>query len=392
MNYGTNLLPLTSLPLRKCNWAIPMNAKERVQTTLDHKEPDRVPMMMSASTFVVDRLKRHFAVESDRALLDALHIDVYDMRGIDYKSGIGARYIGPPELHIPPDWQGDFFRLFGYREKVIETPYGKSHAMGDPPLADYSSIAELERCPWPQPDWFDYSMLRSQLEPWSDFAIAATGCSVFQHPSLLRGVEQFTLELAMAPELVEFIMDKMTDFYCGYFEQLFEEVGDLIDIFRLADDIGAQQSLLISPQMLKRFVAPRVTKCAALAHAYDIKVLFHTDGNVRSAIPQLIDWGVDVLDPVQPEVPDMNAFELKQEFGDRLSFSGGVSSQEVLPFGSVDDVCAEVRRVIDALAPGGGYLFSPGHPSLQVDVPTENIVAMYDAGYEYGHYPLRSNS
>ena len=363
-----------------------MNARERVQTALDHCEPDRVPMMMSAGKFQVERLKAHLGVESDRDLLDALHIDVYDIRGIDYKSGIGARYIGPPELGIPEDWQGDFFRLFHYQEEIIENSFGLSHSMGEPCLRDYPTVAELESFPWPQPEWFDYTTVRAQLEPWSDFAIAATGCSVFQHPTLFRGIERFLLEMATAPDVAEYIMDRVTDFYYGYFERLFAEVGDLIDIFRLADDIGAQNNLLISPKMLRRFVAPRVAKCAALAHRYDIKVLFHTDGNIRPAIPQMIEWGIDVLDPVQPEVPDMDAVELKREFGDRLSFSGGVSAQEVLPFGDVAAVEAEVKRVIDALGPGGGYILSPGHPALQVDVPVENVVAMYETGYHYGRY------
>ena len=363
-----------------------INAKERVQTALNHREPDRVPMMMSASTFVVERLKAHLNVDSDRALLDALHIDVYDMRGIDYKSGIGANYVGPPELGIPGEWRGDFFLLFNYHEKIIENSFGLSHAMGDPPLAGYPTVEDLARFPWPQPDWFDYSTLRAQLEPWSDFAIAATGCSVFQHPSLFRGIERFLLELGTEPDVAEFIMDRVTDFYYGYFERVFAEVGDLIDIFRLADDIGAQNNLFISPKMLDRFLAPRVSKCAELAHRHGIKVLFHTDGNVRPAIPRLVDWGVDVLDPIQPEVPQMDAGELKRAYGDRLAFSGGISAQEILPFGAVDDVRAEVKRAIDVLAPGGGYLLSPGHPSLQVDVPAENIVAMYETGFTYGRY------
>jgi uroporphyrinogen decarboxylase len=194
------------------------------------------------------------------------------------------------------------------------------------------------------------------------------------------------LEMAVEPELTNFILDKVTNFYYDYFKRIFEEAGDLIDIFRLADDIGAQQNLFISPKMLRSYFGHRIKKLADLAHQYDIKVMFHTDGNVRNAIPDLIEWGVDILDPVQPEIPAMNAVELKQDFGDRLSFSGGISAQDVLPMGSVEDVQAEVKRVIDQLGPGGGYILSPGHPSLQGDVPVENIVAMYQAGLEYGQY------
>ena len=296
--------------------------------------------------------------------------------------------MGPEDLGIPLDWNGDFFVLFGYEEIEMETPFGKAHSMGSPCLdvANYPTIADLVAYPWPQPDWFDYSTLRPQLAAWSDFAIAATGCSVFQHPQLFRGVEQLTIEMAADPDLTEFILDRVTDFYVGYFRRVFEEVGDLIDIFRLADDIGGQQNLLISPRMLERYVKPRLLRCTALAHEFDIKVLFHTDGNVRSAIPNLINWGIDILDPLQPEAPGMDPLELKREYGDRLCFSGGISAQDVLSLRGVEDVRAEVARAIQILAPGGGYILSPGHPSLQVDVPTENIIAMYSARLEYGTY------
>lgn len=364
-----------------------MNAKERLQRTLSHQEPDRVPMMMSANTWVVEKLKAHLGAHTDRDLIKALHIDVFDMRGIDYKGAVGPRYIGPEFLGIPHDWRGDLFPVFGYHEVITETPHGKAYAVGEPCLAGYDTLEALASYPWPQADWFDYGQLRADLEPWADeFAIAATGASVFQHPTLYRGFEQLLLDMALEPEIASFIFDRVVGFYFDYFARIFDRVGDLIDIFRLADDIGAQNNLLISPDMIHTFVGPRIKKLADLAHQHDIKVLFHTDGNVRQIIPDLVAWGVDILDPLQPEVPAMNAAELKAEFGEQLSFSGGISAQEILPNGSPDDVRHEVQRVIEQLATGGGYILSPGHPSLQGDIPVENIVAMYHAGLEYGTY------
>jgi len=344
-------------------------------------------MMMSANTWVVQNLKKHLHVQTDRDLLKALGIDVFDMRGIDYKGSVGPRFIGPSELDIPPDWCGDLFLIFGYHEIVTETPFGKAYSSGIPCLAEYNSIDELQAFPWPQADWFDYSTLRRDLEPWAEeFAIAATGASVFQHATLYRGFERMLLEMATDPKLASFIIDQVSGFYYDYFRRIFEEVGDLIDIFRLADDIGGQENLLISPKMLRSYLSPWIKKLAELAHQYNIKVLFHTDGNVRRIIPDLIEWGVDILDPLQPEVPLMNAQELKTEFGDRLSFSGGVSAQKILPRGSEEDVQAEVKRVIEQLGAGGSYILSPGHPSLQGDIPVKNIVAMYQAGLKFGKY------
>lgn len=366
-----------------------MNSRQRVQTTLRHQQPDRVPMMVSASRWVIDDLKQHVGVATDRQLHEALHLDVFDMRGFDYKGAVGPRFIGPAEVCIADAWRGNLFDLFGYQEQITENEYGKSYSMGEPVFSveDYPTIEALETFRWPQAEWFDYSTLRPQLEAWADeYAIACTGCSVFQHPSLFRGIEQLLYELVAEPKTAALILDRVTDFYVDYFGRIFAEAGDLIDIFRLADDIGAQDSLLISPKILEEFVAPRVRKCTDLAHQYNIKVLFHTDGNVREAIPDIIEWGIDILDPIQPEVASMEARGLKREFGDKLSFSGGVGSQEILPHGSVEDVKAEVGRILEAMKPGGGYVLSPGHPSLQMDVPRENIVAMFEAGLKYGKY------
>ena len=342
-------------------------------------------MMMSASKWVIARLKEHLGVESDRDLHRALRLDIFDMRGFDYKGAIAPGFIGPPELNLPPDWQGDLFKVFNYHEKITENEFGPAYAMGDPCFGadDYPTLKELEEFPWPEAGWFDFSNIRPRIEEWADeFAIMASGASVFQHPTLFRGIEQMLIEMAAEPKLTGFILDKVTDFYRDYFGCIFEEAGDLIDIFRLADDIGGQSGLIVSTGMLETFLGERVRKCAALAHKYDIKLLFHSDGNILDAIPSLISWGVDIIDPVQPEVPEMNHGNLKREFGGDVCFSGGVGAQEILPRGTVGDVVVETRRAIDQLGAGGGYILSPGHPSLQLDVPPENIVAMFETGSE----------
>jgi uroporphyrinogen decarboxylase len=364
-----------------------MTSKERLQTALSHRAPDHPPMMMSASEWVIARLKKHLGVETDRDLHRTLQLDIFDMRGFDYKGAIGPAFTGPRSLNLPLEWKGDLFKVFNYHEHITENEFGPACSLGDPCFGvdKYPTVKELEEFPWPRIDWFDFSNIRSQLEEWADeFAVTASGASVFQHPTLFRGIEQMLFEMAAEPDLTEFLLDKVTNFYCDYFECLFGEAGDLIDIFRLADDIGGQSGLIISTGMLETYLGQRVRKCAALAHKYDIKLLFHSDGNILDAIPRLIEWGVDIIDPVQPEVPDMNHVDLKREFGEDVCFCGGVGAQEILPRGTVEEVGAETRRAIDELGGGGGYILSPGHPSLQMDVPPENIVAMFEAGLESG--------
>jgi len=342
-------------------------------------------MMMSASPWVVKRLQDYLHVSTDKALLRKMNIDIFDTRGIDLKGAVGPKFVGPENLGIKPTWCGDLLPVFGYQEIITETPFGKAYSMGIPPLAGFDTIDDLQAFQWPEVDWFDFSNLHADLQPWADeFAIAYTGPSVFQHATLLRGLSNLLIDMAGDQDLANYILDKITSFYYEYSQRFLEETGDFISIIRLADDIGAETGLLISPNMIKKFLGSRIKLFADLAHKHGSKLLFHTDGNVRKVISKLIEWGVDILDPVQPEIDEMNHIEIKREFGEELCFSGGVGAQEILPHGNQEEVRSEVKRVIEELAVNGGYILSPGHPVLQSDVPTENIIAMYEAGLIYG--------
>jgi len=363
-----------------------MNPKERVRIALEHKQPDRVPTSLSASPWVVRRLKDHLNVSTDRELLDALHIDLFDMRGIDLKGAISPRYIGPRKHSLPPDWTGDVLRIWGVKEEVIETGRGKIYSQKEFPLSRAKDVKDLKNYSWLDPDWFDYSMVRRQLEEWSNLAIVCSGCSIFQHPCFVRGMAELMMDMIKAPEMADFIFDRFTDFYYEYYRRIFENAGDIIDIFRVADDLGGQNDLLLSPQMIEHFLFPRLKRLINLAKDYHIKVLFHSDGNIHELIPRLIELGIDILDPLQPEARDMDPGWIKSEFGNELCFMGGISVQNVLSTGTAQDVKEEVKTRISQLATGGGYILSPGHPVLQVDVPLENILAMYRTAFQYGRY------
>lgn len=363
-----------------------LTSKERVRKTINRIEPDRVPTHINATQWVVEGLKNALNVTTTRNLMQTLHIDIFDMRGIDIRgdSSVMPQYTGPDDTGIPGDWSGNITQLWGIKETVMDTAGGKAIAQIGEPLAEAITIEELETYCWPDPAWFDYSDIHRRLEEWSDFAILCSGCSVFQHPTYVRGMDKLMLDMASNPEIADFIFDKFTDFYYEFFRRIFEQAGDLIDIFALADDLGMQNTLLISPRMFDRFVASRLKRMIDLAHEYDIKLLLHSDGNIQKIIPRLIDLGLDVLDPIQPEA--MDPVTIKQEFGEQLCLRGGISAQQVLARGTVEDVIAETQRIIKHLAPGGGYILAPGHPVLTDDMPTENIIAMYETAFQYGSY------
>ncbi len=363
-----------------------MTSKERVAITLEHREPDRVPMHMNATSWVVEKLKQALNIQTDKELLDRLHIDTFDTRGIDIHGGVMPRYIGPEHGSLNSEWKGNILAIWGVEEKVIETKSGKMHSQVHFPLREASTIEELETYLWPDPDWFCYADLKERLEPWKDRSIIATGCSVWQHPSFVRGLDSLLIDLVMNQQFANFFFDKFTDFYREFYRRIFQHAADYVDTMALADDFGMQTGLMISPQLFEQYMVPRLLTFVELAHSYGIKMVLHSDGNIRSIIPKLIEIGVDVLDPLQPEAKNMDPASIKREFGNDIVLRGGISAQNTLAYGTKQDVADEVKRTLDNLAPGGGYILSPGHPVLQDDVPVENIITMYDTGYEYGVY------
>ncbi len=361
-----------------------MNSSERIRTTTAHREPDKVPVHINATHWVVAKLKKALLVSTDQELLRALHADVYDMRGIDLHTGTVPSYIGPENPYFPPDWGGGIFSFWHMKETENKTEAGWTLDIEPAPLGSALTLAECKNYPWPDNDWFDYSLLRKKLEKWRDFSIMATGGSVFQHATYLRGMDKLMIDMMADPEMANYILDKVFCFYYEYYLRMFEEAGDLIDVFALADDLGMQNTLLIGPELFDEYIAPRIRKMADLAHHHDIKLLLHSCGNVESLIPAFIDSGVDILDPIQPE--SMDPLDIKSKFGNRICLRGGVSVQNVVSRGTVEEVRAETRRIIEGLKPGGGYIFSPGHPVLQDDIPVENILAMYETAFRYGYY------
>ncbi len=361
-----------------------MNSRERIRCATSFNEPDKVPAHLNATKWVVGKLKKEIGASSDQDLLKALHIDVYDTRGIDLHSGTAPDYIGPENTFFTPEWGGNIFSFWRMHEYENLTAAGWTIDIEQPPLAKATSINELEKYLWPENEWFDYSNFRQKLEKWSEFSIMASGGSVFQHATFLRGMDTLMTDMLIEPDLANYILDKFTGFYYEYYRRMFEAAGDLIDIFALADDFGMQNTLLIGPEQFDEYIAPRLKKMADLAHRYNIRLLLHTCGNVEAIIPRFIESGVDILDPIQPEC--MNPAEIKKKYGKNICLRGGISVQNVITHGTVEDVTTETRKILNALKPGGGYILSPGHPVLQDDIPVENIIAMYKTGYEYGFY------
>jgi uroporphyrinogen decarboxylase len=363
-----------------------MDARERVAMALDHKEPDRVPVDYWATAGVNARLLEHFGFSDQEELLE--HFDV-DFRYID-----GPKYVGPePEVHE----DGSVEDHWGVpRVRVEVGSAGQStvyREVLDFPLRDAQSIEEIRDYPkWPSPDWFDYGCVADQVaEARSSGKVVIfmgdrmNRCAQLKPAMYLRGVDQILVDVAIEPEIAEYIFGRVAEFYVEYGRRTLEAAGGGIDILMLGDDFGTQKGPFMSPQMWRRFLRPGFKEFVDLGRRYGCKVGHHSCGSIRPIIGDLIECGLDILNPVQPDVHDMDRRELKESFGDRLSFHGSISIQKTLPFGTPDEVRDEVRERFETLGPGGGFIFCTAH-NIQADTPTENVVALFDAYRSLGCY------
>jgi uroporphyrinogen decarboxylase len=354
-----------------------MTSKERVLTAAQLGQPDRTPIDLLPNPWVEERLHRDLGTKTHRELLEQLHCDVVDLRGV-----VDPVYCGP----VPKSRErGDGVRenFWGWRQKLMHTATGPEDCFVEFVLANATSIDDLERHPWPSPDWFDFSDFAARLDEWQDFAVMASGASVFQHPTFLRRIDNLLMDMACQPEMAHWLMDRFTDFYLAFFDRMLTAVQGRIDILRAADDLGTQQSLFIGPAMFRTFFKPRLKKLVDLAHSHGVKFMFHSCGAIRPLIEDLIEIGIDILDPLQAAAEGMEPQALKDAYGSRICLHGGVCTQYLLPKGTPDEVRAEVRRRVEILGAGGGYILAPCHV-LQTDVPTANILAMIEAGLETG--------
>ncbi len=301
---------------------------------------------------------------------------------IDGMNSVAPRYVGP---EIPRSPDGEYADFWGIRSRLVAHEGGAYLETCHNPLAEAKTVDDLDDYPWPQADWFDYSEMRDHaMRASKKRVITSGGAMPFFYHNHLRGLEQSLLDPLLEPELTHEIVTRITEFYYQQYLRMFEACGEFIDLSNVTDDLGCQTGPLISPETYDEFYAPHHKRLIHLCKEFDVKVFHHDDGGCREFLPALVDMGIDILNPIQWKCPGMDMDELKNEYGARVCFHGGVDNQEALPFGSTDDVRDEVRHCIDALAcDGTGYILASCH-NLQVVSPIENIVAMYDEAHHYG--------
>lgn len=340
----------------------PVTSRQRVLAALRHEPPDRTPRDFWAEPPALNRLFAHIGHSDPDRLLDDLGVDVRHLEAPP-----------PPPLTLG----GGVFQNF-WGERFIEqpAPWGPMREDIKGALAGARRFAELKAFPWPSPDCIDRSRLPEQCRRYEDFALLYGFADVWQRPALVRGWEDFFLDMIERPDWVHFLCRRFTDFYREDYTRAAELTGGRIDLYLLISDLGSQRGPLISRAMFAEFVAPYLGEMIACIHSLGGRVLFHSCGAIHAFISELIGLDVDVLDPIQPAGPAMQPEVLKAEFGSRLCFHGGIDMQQLLPHATPAQVAAEARRYCKTLGAGGGYILAPAH-LFQPDVPPENILAMY---------------
>jgi uroporphyrinogen decarboxylase len=383
-----------------------MNSRERLLTALSHKEPDRIPFDLG-STQVTG-----LHVVAYDVLRQALGLPSVEIRVSDYIQGLAlpdddvikalgvdVRGLFPLNSHNWKVRQEDGGDYWVYHDEWGIThhrpnPNGLYFSVVQVPLGDPDlTVHDIKNHPWP--NMADPERIAGLRELAESYRAAGYGvilkdpfAGIFEMSQRVVGMENILIMMALNQKVAGALFDQLVELKLAFWDMALPQLDDVVDVISQADDYGTQESQLISPDMFREQIKPRLKilfdRIKALAP--NARRFFHSCGNVRPLLPDYVEIGVEILNPVHIRARGMEPAELKREFGTDLVFwGGGVDTQGVLPNGTPQEVKDDVRRNVEALAPGGGYVFNTIH-NIQADVPPQNIIAMWEALQEYGTY------
>ncbi|HVP10680.1 MAG TPA: uroporphyrinogen decarboxylase family protein [Phycisphaerae bacterium] len=353
-----------------------MTPRQRWLALLDGQHADRVPTDIWRTPEVDARLKRELNCLDDEALCRRLHIDMPHHVAPPFGPAVRCRL-----PHHPDDPEAN---IWGVRMQQVAYGTGEYSEAVHHPLASVETVAQVEAFRWPTADDFDYTSMAGELAKIDGTRIVMGGAyEPFLLACEMRGMEQAFRDLLRKPAIIEAILAHIFDFYHEHNRRIFEAAQGRIDIFYLAEDLGGQHGPLLSLQLYRRFLKPNQIRMADLARKHGARIFYHTDGAARPFLGDLIDdVGINILNPIQYKCPGMERDALVRDFGDRVVFHGAIDNQQVMPFGSVEDVREEVRRNLDFFA-RSRWICAPCH-MIQPNTPTANIVALYDEIHRLG--------
>lgn len=350
-----------------------MNHRERVQAALSHESPDRCPMQVSFTPEFADRLRKDLQIKG-------AHLHNPHGGGNTYAL---EQHLGEDMLLTSIGWANSYYQAgdsytdewgIGWTSHPYTTPYGEGSytEITGHPLADAHAISSYQPPDPLRPELYEEA--RRVVADFKDeyWIVGVTVTTIFETAWALRGYEQLMTDFLLDPDLANAILDIPYQYHLTAAKKLVE-MG--VDMVWTGDDVGMQTGMLFSPKTWRKMLKPRMANFIAALKAINpqVKVAYHSDGNISAIIPELIEIGLDVLNPIQPAC--MDPAELKRLYGDRLCFWGSIDEQHTLPFGSPEDVRHEVLQRIDTIGKNGGLILGPTH-HVQLDTPMENFWAM----------------
>jgi uroporphyrinogen decarboxylase len=400
-----------------------VNSRERILHAIGHREPDRIPVDFAASTVtgisaiaynalkdklgikaptrvfdVVQQLAMPEKVILDRFATDAIDINMVlmeDMKWYPVKLGDGSEALYP-DWYRPVEEPGGARVTYDSHGNVISRmPAGGSNfdQVFFPWEAGYPDDMESIHDAFRSINWvahshskfvnIDEQELRSRvsgLRESSDRALVMSGGAKFLELGFfLRRMDHFLMDLYVDPKPATKLLDKLLELHLAGLEKKIRAVGDLVDVIRFGDDLGMTTGPLFETEVFRRYFKPRYTElCNYVKQHSNMKIFFHSCGGIRPLIPDLIESGFDILNPVQTNCEGMDAMELKREFGKDITFwGGGVDTSSVLPAGTPDEVRRDVLTRCEILGRDGGFVFAPIH-NIVAGVPPENVITAYD--------------
>ena len=414
-----------------------ITSRERIRLAINHKEADRVPIDFGAmrstgiATIAYNKLKKKLGLNSELARMydflqqlaypekevrDIFHIDAIDAgqaflaEDSNWKEWIlndGSKCLIPIFIKIEFDEKGTVLlkdsegRVLGKKPKTslyVDQAYW--------PLKDSPSIPEqfgdkdLSDFVWsvPSPPWHlniyddnEYKIFIKEIEDLfnkTDYSIMlAVGCNLFEMGTFIRGMDNFLCDIYLDRRGTERLLDKLMEGYFKLLDRVLKGVGKYVDLLQFGDDLGSQQGPFMSPDIFKQIFIPRYKKMWDFVHENsNCKVFLHSCGSLYELLPHLVGAGLDVLNPVQTTAMSMEPEKLKKEFGRDITFwGGGCNTRDILPNKTPEDVKEDVKKRMDVFAKGGGFVFNQIH-NILADVPCENVIAMFEAAYEFGKY------
>jgi uroporphyrinogen decarboxylase len=381
-----------------------MNCRERTLAALDHREPDRVPLDFGGRhttlhMFAHQALMQHLGLSGPAPRIRSYHTYL-----VEPDPQLLQRFERVSTAFFPNPPSGYVFRIDPATNTYVDEwgttyympPGGFYYDMHKVPLPEAESEADLKRYRWPDPT----DPARIAGIPEKVKAARAAGDKVilmcgampglWEHSWYIFGIEQAFMNLVGNEPLMEAFTERVLEWQIAYWTMVLDQVGPYVDVVQHNEDLGSQQGPMMSPALFRRLYKPRLRRLVeAIKRQTGARLYLHSCGSVYRFIPDLIECGFDILNPVQVNAAEMDSARLKREFGKALSFWGGGCDPVVMGTGTVQQVRDEVKRRIQDLAPGGGFIFGSIH-NIQAQVPPENIVAMFDAALECGGYPIRA--